>query len=117
MKVAFDTPSAGQIASATTEYPSAEAVSAKLIKAACVACPISLGNLSQRKLIIERVYKDGTIASSASYAIPQKSGADRELEFIVDAAFLPKAAVRARIDTCGPSETQWVLINYDFEAV
>lgn len=113
MQVAFHAPSAGTIATATTEHPSAEAVRALLIQCACVACPLSLGTLTQRELLIERVSPDGAVLASASYAIPAAGDKDRALTFNVDAAVHNGAAVRATISGCAVGESQWVLINYD----
>lgn len=114
MFVAADTPSAGTIASAETKHGSAEPVRALLIQCASVKCPLTLGILDTRNLIIERLAEDDTVLASATYAVPQSGDRDRALTFNVDVAIYPKASVRARFDLCGGGETQWVLINYDF---
>lgn len=118
MFVAFSAPDAGVVASATSKSASAEAVRAKLIKCASINCPLDAigGLLSQRSLIIERVDNEGNVFVSATYAIPQAGTRDRALAFDVDVAIYPTAKVRARFDRVSPGETQWVVINYDFQA-
>lgn len=114
MFVASHTPSSGTVATVTTNRGSAEPVRALLIKAASVNCPISLGVLATRNLTIERVDASGTVLASATYAMPNVGGSDRMLEFAIDVAIYPRAAVRAKMDYCSAGETQWVVINYDF---
>lgn len=115
MLVAFSTPASGSVASAITQRGSAEAVRALLIQCGIVECPVSLGWLTRRDLVIERVAADDTVLASASYAIPCVGGNDRALTFQIDAAIYEGAAVRARIDGCATGETQWVVINYEFQ--
>jgi hypothetical protein len=115
MFIAIDAPDAGTIASAMTTRGSAEPVNAKVIQCASVNCPFSLGLLTQRNLIIERVAEDGEILLSGTYAVPATGDRDRALTFNVDVAVFPGAAVRARFDNCSAGETQWVVINYSFE--
>ncbi len=113
MKVAFSAPNAGTIADCETENPSAEAIRALTVQCASVNCPLGLsGILTTRSLILERIAPDDSIEATATYAMPSTGGRDRELTFNVDVAVFPKARLRARIDTCAPGETQWVVVNY-----
>jgi hypothetical protein len=129
MFVVSNTPDPGTVATATTDFGRARrndsnleygeplAVRALLIHAVAENCPVNLGALTRRHLVIERVAKNGDVAIAASYVVPNVGGNDRALTFRVDVAILPGKAVRARFDGCGPSEKQWVVINYDFAEI
>lgn len=114
MFVASSAPTSGTVASATTSYPSAERVRALLIKAASVNCPLTLSLLDQRNLTVERVSSDGTVLATEAYAIPQQGDRDRAVDFNIDAAIHPGAAVKAYFDFCSAGERQWILINYEY---
>ena len=115
MFVAHSTPATGTVASAESSYPSAEAIRALVIQAASVGCPLSLGIPAQRKLILERVDKNDTVLTTASYEMPNVGGSDRAITFAVDVAIHNGAALQARIDACGAGESQWVVINYQYQ--
>lgn len=123
MFIASDAPAQGTIASAITDYPSAEFVVAKRIQAVAVDCSANALTLNltdflavdERRLIIERVDTDGsTVLAAQSYVMPLTNGRDRALTFDLDVAIHKGAAVRARMDGCDANETQWVVINYEY---